>query len=201
MQLSEMSLRKRILVGVLGICALGAVTFGVYYAWLITPLPVAPSPEEALETIGSARFARMPDYRKEEYIDQTRRLMDQMPPEQRRELFQRARTDESIRESLGQVRRQEMTQRAIDFARISSAEERARVLDEAIDRMEQRRSQRSQARSDGQRRGGGGGRGRGAARERIQQRFEQGNPQINALIGEYFRALRERREERGLTRR
>ena len=38
---------------------------------------------------------------------------------------------------------------------------------------------------------------RSRMQDHIKQRIEQGNPQHTALIGEFFRALRARREQRG----
>lgn len=161
------------------------------------------SPEEALQIIASARFERMPDYRKSEYLEQVRRLIEDVPHGQRTELFERARTDESARQALRQVRHQAMVQRVVEFAK-ASPQDRPRLLDEALDEMEARRERRPDRthRGDGPSHGNDGSHGsdddrRARFRQHFQKRFEDGNPQINSLIGEYHRALRERRGRRG----
>jgi len=192
-------LNKKIVV--CGLMALGVCTLagGAYATWLMIPPPLPQTPQQALRTIGTGRYERMPDYRKAEYLDQARRLLDEVPPEQRRELFQQARTDENVRQALGRVRQHERVQRALTFAN-ANPDERVQLLDDAIDRMEERRARMRANRPDASRRDRSGSEGRedrrSRGRERFLARFEHGNPQINSLIGEYHRAMRQRRQER-----
>lgn len=199
MDMGRWTLRKKLLVGLLVVLAGASVAGGSYYAWLINPPPMPQSPEQALATIGSKRYQRMPDYRQREYLDQAQRLFDELPQAQRMELFEQARTDPQVRQSMRQVRQQMMVQRAVEFAR-ADPEARTQMLDEQIDRWEEMRANwsRRNRNSDGDRRRRHHG---PEFRQRMMERFEHGNPQINSLIGEYFRAMRQRRAERGMTRR
>jgi hypothetical protein len=199
------SKRRWILVTVLAAAAVVVLVTGVTYAWLITPPPLPQSLEQAMGTIGSARYERMPDYRKREYLEQTRRLMREMPQDERTQVMEDVRSNPELRQTMGRVMRGEMRRRATAFAKADSAE-RIRLLDEAIDTMGQWRNRGRRPDGAGGGRGDGAGRGdaeqrsdrRGRMRDRIQGMFEEGNPQDAALIGEFFRALRQRREERGL---
>lgn len=206
---------KIILISVLVPVAVVSIVAGSYRAWLATPPALPQSAEEAIATIGSPRFERMPDYRKREYVEQARRLMRDLPEDERTKMRQSLRSDPNVRDAMGQVMRQMMVERATAFARAAPAD-RARLLDEAIDEMTRRRAGREGGsrerlgRSGGGAGSGGGGGGgrpprddnrdgrRAQMQQRMMQFIQKGNPQTSALIGEYFRALRQRREERGL---
>ncbi len=204
MQNTRRTPRKIVLVTVLVVAAVATLAVGGYYTWLISPPPLPQTPDDVLAVIGSARYERLPDYRKQQYLTEAERLMRDMPDEQRQQWMQKVRGDEGARDAMRQVWRQMMTQRAIEFARADPAR-RAEILDEDMARMEQMRQRRNQMR--GENNGGdqntGGGRGgrpgpnRADFRDHIEERFQHGNPQINALIGEYHRARRQRREQAG----
>ena len=199
MVLSRRHLNKKVVAGVLLATGILVLTGGVYATlWLIPP-PIPETPEQALEIIGTSRFERMPEYRKTEYLGQAKRLLDGLSQEQRRDLFQQVRVDETVRQALGRVRQHGVVQRALAFAN-ATAEDRVQMLDAQIDRMEERRAMWRANRPDAAGRHGRSEGGRhgwaGRFREGIQARFEHGNPQINALVGEYFRAMRQRRQER-----
>ncbi len=200
----QLSISRR---GIVGLAAGGSILLlagGIYLAWLITPPGLPQTPAEALRTIASARYERLPDYRRREYLDATARLMRDMAPEQRRELFQRMRTDEEVRSALREVRENQMMQRMVELAALPEAERAARIR-EMVERFRARRPP-----SDGDRpprtRGDGGeagptDRGRrwdpGRMRERIEGWIQEGNPQTRALMMEMRRAMREAREESG----
>ncbi|NLX06389.1 MAG: hypothetical protein GXY33_14720 [Phycisphaerae bacterium] len=215
-------MKKQLIVA--GLVVVGAVTLagGAYYAYLLTPPAFPETAEEAIATIGSARYERLPEYRQEEYLEQAGRLLRELPEEERRQLRGRFGESDGAREAMGAIFMNEAVQRATDFA-AASPEDKIRILDEDIDRFEQmrerfanRRPDGPRAQGEGQRRGEGGGPqmdrggrrgdGRGGTpeergarrRQRMMNRIEHGNPQRAALMGEYFRALGERREQRGL---
>ena len=191
---------------VMTVVGVAVLTGGLYYAWLITPPPMPETAEEGLATIGSSRYQRLPEYRKAEYLTRTRELMGNLSDEQRRAMFERRRTDESIRDSMREVRRDMMRQRIVEFAR-AAPHERKKILDQAIDMQEAMRQRMDNRPRPERTRGEGGGdrsnrgdRGdrRGRMRDHIQNRIEQGNPQMGAMRMEFFKEMRERREERGL---
>jgi len=199
--------KKRILVGLLVVASAGALAGGVYYTWLITPPRLPSTAEEGLQAMGTARYRRLADYRKQAHVTRTQELVRKMSDKDRGELFRRVRTDEGLRRAIREFRETEMVQRMREYTRGSPAE-KIKLLDEDIDRQErwraERQSRRQQAQRDGtvrdRRDGRGEGRGPGRAgfQQRIQRRIEHGNPQRMALRMEYFRAIRERRKQRGL---
>ena len=200
MDMGRWTLRKKMLVGMLVVLAGASVAGGSYYAWLINPPPMPDSPQAALATIGSKRYQRMPEYRQREYLAQAQKLFDQLPPQERMAMWEQVRADPQMRQAMRQVHQQMMVQRALEFAR-AEPQQRTQMLDEQIDRWEKMRATWSRRNRDSnadrpRRRHHGQ-----EFQKRMMERFEHGNPQINSLIGEYFRAMRQRRQERGLTRR
>ncbi len=198
--------RKALLVTVLLITGLGVLAYGIYQTWLNAPPPMPTTAEEALAVIGTPQYEALPDYRKREYVAQAQRLVQAMPAGDRVLLFEQARTDEATRKAVGEMQREVMVQRALEYAAAPPAQ-RNQVLDASIDEMEKMRAQ------FGNRPGGSPG-GSGAdnspeaaakreefkakGREMMKERFQHGNPQVGALVGEYFRAIQRRREERGM---
>ena len=180
--------------------AVASVTLGIYFTWRATPPALPETMDDALALVRSSRYQRLPEYRRREYLSHIHGLMEGLDEEQRQIMREAARDDPLLREALGQARRHEMMERTKDYAR-ATPDEQLKILDAMIDRMEAGR----RGRPEGQRRGadgrppsGDGGSRRQRAQERIKQRIEQGNPQHMALIGEFFRALRARREARGI---
>lgn len=154
--------------------------------------------------------ANASDEERQKTGERMRELRENMTQEQRREV--------------GNVFRERMFQRTREFAALPE-EERNAFLDEDIDRMEQMR-QRFRDRGDrggrgggpgaeggrGGQRGGGegrGGEGRGGRGDRAnmteeerdsrrRQRTDSISPEDKAYMGEYFKAIAARREERGM---
>jgi len=216
--MTSISMPRKIAVGLLATLALAAVAFGGYYTWLITPPSIPETPEQALSTIASPRYDRLPDYRKQDYLDRTAELMQSMPEEQRRDLFRQMRTDESVRDALREVRQDQAIKRIREWAKADPTERR-RLIDETIKEQEQMRERfdewrrqrqaereaagesgqrESRAEGEGRREGGDGERQRRDPRERIQRRIEEGNPQTMAWRSEMRQAISERRRELGL---
>lgn len=154
---------------------------------------------------------------------QAKAFSDDVPREQRRELFERMRsesenlTDEqrrSLREEASASRRQEMQQRMSKYFEMS-AEERVAYLDAQIDEMEQRRKEwekraRQRDANGDARRGDGQGRGRfGPGGRRGNATAEQRNDRRRGFLSmssagdraqfvAYIEDLNQRREARGL---
>jgi hypothetical protein len=220
--MTSLTMSKRLAVGFLLVLAMLAVVAGIYYTWLITPPGMPETPEDALSTIASARYERLPDYRKQDYLDRTAELMQTMPDEQRRDLFRKMRTDEDVRQALREVREDQTVKRVREWAE-ADPKARKKLIDETIreqeemrKRFEEWRQQRAEERaseasrpegerrSEGERRADGerrpdGERRRGNPREHIQRRIEEGNPQMMAWRMEMREAINERRKELGLS--
>jgi len=214
--MTSLTMPKKVAVGLLAVLAVTAVAVGGYYTWLITPPGMPDSPEDALATIASARYERLPEYRKQDYLDRTAELMRSMPEEQRRDLFRRMRTDETVRQALREVRQDQQIKRLREWAQ-ADPNERRRLIDEMIEQQEQMRQRfeemRRQRQADREAAGesagprgerdGDGPRGdddrpRRDPRQRIQRRIEEGNPQTMAWRMEMREAVSERRRELGL---
>jgi len=165
----------------------------------------------------------MDDDRKAAYMEASRKLMDELPPEKRHELFMQNRDNENARNAMREAMEREMGKRVEAFAKATTMDDKMKLLDEDIDRMEAMRAAfekmrppgaagaggpptgqgapNAQAGQGGERRGPGAGRGGfnpGRMKAHVQNRIESGNPQRGALMGEYFQAIRERRKQRGL---
>ena len=155
---------------------------------------------------------------------QAKAFADEVPREQRRELFEQLRSESeklsdeqrrSLRSEAFANRRQEMQRRIRQYFELS-AEQRVAYLDEQIDDMEQRRNeweQRARQReANGEQRrgdrrlefgrgGGGGRRGNATAEQRNDRRrnfLGMSSATDRAQFMAYIEALNQRREERGL---
>jgi hypothetical protein len=211
--------KKIVLTGLLVLVSASILSGGIYYTWLITPPGQPKTAQEGLKTISSARFERMPEYRKTEYLEQTQKLLEKIPQEQRGKMMEEAIKDPNMRESLHAVHENTMNQQMVKFAN-ATPQERTKMLDEMIDAMQSgrgfggmggmgrggpggpgrgpgdRAGQGGQGRPNGP--GGHGGPGRGNFRERIKHMTQEGNPQRMALRGEFMRAMQQRMEQRGI---
>lgn len=201
-----------------------AVTFGVttlaagtYLWWRATPPPIPTTLDEAVETLASPRYQRLTEDEKQPYLEQTHRLSEPLSMEQRREIWQKAGEDPEKQKAMREAGGDMMMLRAKEFATADEAK-RIQILDQTIAMMEMGQRMRL---------GGGGGAGRGdrpdrgnrddsqlsdeerakrreqrmAERRRgMQQRIERGNPQRQAYVSEFFKALQKRRDELGLPR-
>jgi hypothetical protein len=203
---------KKLWVAVLVLVGAGTLSGGVYYTWLITPPGPPKTAQEAMKTIGSARFDRMPDYRKQEYMEQAGKLFREMPDDQRRKLWHDGEGNPQVHKAMETMRENFMDQRLNEFAK-ATPEDRIKMLDQMIDMQEKMRKMGrgpwggppggGQGAGAGQggdhhRGGGPGHHDPGRMRERIKRMAEQGNPQRAGLRMEFFKAMQERRIQRGL---
>jgi hypothetical protein len=197
--------KKTILITALGVLAPVVLISGLYYAYLITPPPMPETFDQAVDTMESARFKRLPDYRKAEYAGQARRLFGELPPERQEEIRKQMGDDETM----GKVAREMQRGRAAEVHKKYSQASRAdrfKMLDEQIDQQEAERARREQAAREAPQRPSP--RERAAQRQQGTQRartivrgmVQQDNPQtgVFGLGAEYKRALRKRRKQRGL---
>jgi hypothetical protein len=149
--------------------------------------------KELRQQLAGEAGRRLTAQQRREGWKQLRDELKQLSPRQRREL--------------SAERRKRATERLRRFARLSKAERRA-FLDAEINRMEGMRRQRSSGAGGG--RGGFGGPGPGGGpagragwsaedRERWRkQRLDETTPEERALRADFFKALSDRRQQRGL---
>ena len=208
------SVKKKVLVSLLALIAMGVLAGGVYATWLMTPPGMPTTPEEAAALIKSPRFQRLSAERKADYMERMRELMEGMTDDQRQALFEQYRGDREFFEARREVMTEMMNQRAREFA-VADPATRLAILDETLQRLES-------ARGFGRPRGreGGDRRERGERpemteeqRAEMQQRREErmaqrvnemqeraatGNPQDAALRTEFRNALRARAQQLGI---
>lgn len=90
---ADWSGKKKGLIGAaVGLVAIGAVTLGVWAFQRARPLPMPRTTEQAIAVLKSDKFDRLSNARKEQISSEARRLLADLPDDQRRELF---RDDES----------------------------------------------------------------------------------------------------------
>lgn len=209
MNLSSLYKRRWLMLLPIAI-AIASILIGSYCTWLWTPPSLPKNIDDALALIQSSRYQRLPDYRKREYLSHTRDLLQSASDADRASVVATTRNNPILREAFRDLRHTTMMARVHAYAR-SEPGQRVAILDAMIDRMGTSRRPRSgHGRPDNASRRNGEADAssdhpdthrmtrRQRAQERIKTHIEQGNPQRSALIGEFFRALRARREERGL---
>jgi hypothetical protein len=197
-----MNAKKKTLVVALAVVAPVVLVSGLYYAHLTTPPPVPKTFEQAVKTMGSGRYQRLPHYRKAEYAGQATRLFTELPPERREQV----RKDMAENETLGPIAREMGRGTEIElYKAFSRAPRVARVkmLDAEIQRREAARTARQERsrQSATQRQAQAGRQGpTRTATQVVRGMVQQDNPQTGAfgLGAEYSKAMRERRKELGL---
>ncbi|MEM6391781.1 MAG: hypothetical protein AAF797_03325 [Planctomycetota bacterium] len=202
-------IRKRIVAGVLITLAIASLTGAGYYFWSITPPAMPETIEEARAVMVSDRYARLPEERKRAYQERFNQLYRELPQEQRQAVREQMRDDPVFRDAAGEARWAAMVMRAREWW-VAPPEQRDAIMDRHLDEWGQRRGGRpgGDGASGGQRpprsedtrteeqREAQRAERRTRMREGIEDRFSNGNPQEQAMIGEYFRARRERMQSR-----
>lgn len=194
--------RRKVLTVGLAVAAAVCLAVGGYAAWLLSPPPLPRTLPEAVALAKSARYQRLDAPTRAQYLQRMQNLFQSSDPENRRAIWEQVRDDPEARQALGQMTEEMMGLRLQAFAKADAAGRR-QILDEAIDQWEARRTQmanRPATRPAGERGPGPGGpNGAGGDRmARMRERMQKGNPQQQALMREFMRAMQERRRERGL---
>ncbi|MEM6550898.1 MAG: hypothetical protein AAF750_01990 [Planctomycetota bacterium] len=204
-------IRKRILAGGLIALAVASLTGAGYYFWMVSPPPMPDTIEEARAVMVSDRYARLPEERKRAYQERFVQIVRELPEQERDQVFAQMREDPEFRDAAREARRAEMIARIREWWE-APVDQRDAIMDRQLAEQAGRR---------GGRPGGGGGGGGGGdrpqrpddtrtdeqreadraerrnrLRERIEDSFSNGNPQEQAMMGEYFRSRRERSANR-----
>jgi len=211
--------QKQIVYTVLAVALVSGTVLAVWMFRGQEPLNLPANAEEGLRGLSSKQFEQLPDYRREAYRGEVRRLVGALPEKERRGLFERYRTDDEMRRGLRRLRHNPMRQSIDEYFKKPAAERRA-MVDSMIDRMDSMRSGANRpGSSTGHGRGGGpggpmgsgprlGGPGgphdlssperQSAFRQRMEYRFQEGDPQRLAKMMEFHKHVQQRRQERGL---
>lgn len=219
-------MKKWISISVLVVLAITAVSAGGYYTWLHTSPPMPATTEDAMALVKSARFQRLSEAEREPYVERMRELAENMTPEQREKGWEMMRADPELRKEVQKVQSQAMGIRFREFAK-ADPQRRLAMLDEDIQKMEAMRAggammgrrgpggsgnpdggaarpprpegENRPPQSNGAPSGQPGATNRREERKKMfQNRIQTGDPQDQAYMGEYFKALMERRRELGL---
>jgi len=183
---------------VLGLAGSAAAVF-IWAPWARPPDPTTQQPEQIAAYVASERFARLPSTRKKQYLNRARQVAD----------WRRFRRIDLTDEQRQQLRRnvapvmQEMMQERIDEYFKLPPEQRQAQLDEVIDAMRNRPRPQARSRPTSRPRnaaaGAGGRRWRGFSPQRLKNRLENTPPEVRARREQYFRDLRQRMRQRGIT--
>ncbi len=180
-----------------------------------------------MSLVKSARFQRLSEAEREPYVERMRELAETMTPEQREKGWEMMRADPELRKEVQKVQSQAMGLRFREFAK-ADPQRRLAILDEDIQKMEAMRAGGAMmgrrgpggsgnpnggaarpSRPEGENRppqsnsaapsGQPSATNRREERKKMfQDRIQTGDPQDQAYMGEYFKALMERRRELGL---
>jgi hypothetical protein len=188
---------------------------GVYGSstWLgsgTIPAPAEQTGEQIAKYLASDKFGRLPEAQRADYL---RKVREAYPEENvMREIFRSNLSDaerEKLRENIGPVFRQQMNQQVDDYFKLPP-EQRTKYLDRMIDEAQARRASRgpgrsgpdtraTQGRPQGEQRVDQPGRGgRGFDPGRMRRRIENTDPQTRARREAFFKAMRQRMQERGI---
>lgn len=188
--------KKKAIVGaVAGVLALGVLGGGAFMAWQNRPVSLPGNAGEAVAMINSGRIDRLDEQRRAQYLAEAGRLLRDLPDEQRRDLVR----DETNREAMMDIREAMMDDMVRRFARGEDIEPpwaRGRrngqprgerpggPPGDREELSEEEREERRRERTE-------------MMRERISSAFESGNSQSVALRGEFFKRMREMRQQNG----
>lgn len=190
---------KRIIgLSALMLTAVVVLAGGSYYVWLTTPPPLPRTAKEAGELLMSQRYLRLPENRRMDYVQRAAELYDNASADEKKELRE-LRRDPANREALklamqdrinlemrkyvtaDEFDRRQMIDRVIAMQEMFASRMKNRPRPEQTPERQARREKRQNE-----------------FMQEIQKQIEQGNPQHQAYVGEFFKALMERRKAMGL---
>jgi hypothetical protein len=191
--------------------AAASLSGGGYYLWLTTPPPMPTTLPEAMELIQSPRYLRLPEQRRIAYLEQSRTLWEKLPSDEKRKMGSAFQKDPALREAVRTAMADQMLNQARQFA-MGSETERRQLLDKVIGMQEFGRARWEKARAQRQaaaatqpadpqaqaQRNARRQQEREEGRKWMQNQIEHGDPQRQAYVSEFFKALRERRMQLGL---
>jgi hypothetical protein len=199
--------RKKIIliVAAAGIVIAGGA--GAFALWGYTPPPPDPktaAPEDVTKYLASKQFAKLPMDKKQDYMEKLHRNSGEPPRRRMRSMENLSEKErEQLHENMMPVFMARMRKDIDQYFELPE-EQRTAYLDEMIDRDEERRQHWRDRRppEDNNRNGQNDSRRRGRGRhwgpEHLKRMIENTPPQDRARFMEFRKAMRKRREERGL---
>ena len=199
-------MKKKVLAGVLLVLAVCSIVGCWWWYDHYYKLPSLPTTvDEAVKVIGSPAFQRLPEDRKREFLETSRKLFEKMPMEERRAYMRAMRDDPTAKLAAQEAGAEMMMVQAKEFSKLPLMA-RNLILDQIIKAQEKAqqdakdRAAKAKPMSEED---------KAKAKERrekmmaemmayIRKQIESGNPQRQALVGEGMKALRQRRISKGL---
>ena len=200
--------RRIVWAAVLSVVAAATLSGAGYWWWLHTPPPLPTNVDEAIAIFHSPRYQRLPDSRREAYIERGRELWSKLSEDERKALRERVEKDPQLKAAAQKAMQEGMNSGARKFA-MASTEDRMKEIDKVIALQEMMRlggQVAGQARRFGVGRPASTQPADDARRQQrmaefkksMQQAVETGNPQRQAYMMEFMKTLRNRRVEKGL---
>lgn len=200
--------RKIVWAVVLGTIAVASLSGAGYWWWLHTPPPLPTNVDDAIATFHSPRYQRLPESRREAYVERARELWAKLSEEERVALRERVEKDPELKAAAQKAMQESMNSGARKYA-MASPEDRMKEIDKVIAVQEMMRlggQVAQQARRFGVSRASTQPAEGATRREQrmnefrksMQQAVERGNPQRQAYMMEFMKDLRKRRVEKGL---
>lgn len=203
------SKRRKTLVGVAaGAVAVIALGAGVWLLLDRRPPPLPTTMTEAVAVLNSPKFERLSPERRNQYTAEARRLLNELPEEERRAM----RGDEDTRDAMRALFQQTFEEVVLRYARGEDMEDVRN--DMGLPGRGMRPGGRPGGDRNGEGRNGGGGEGRPGGergdgerpsredraarmRSRMANFFQEGNAQLGALRGAMMRQMRQQQEQSG----
>ncbi len=186
----------------LAVCSLGGGWWWYDNYYRLPGLPT--TVDEAVKVIGSPAFKRLPEERRKDYLETSRKLFEKMPMEERRAYMRAMRDKPEGKVAAQEAGAEMMMTQAKSFAQLNTLAKNL-ILDQIIKAQENMAAKAKEnaakkpltaeeqaarkAKQEAQ---------MAEAMAYIRKQIESGNPQRQALVGEGMKALRERRIAKGL---
>lgn len=192
-------IKKKIAVGVLVLVAVAVLGAGGYYVWLTTPPPMPTTMEEAADLLGSERYHRLPATRRYDYMQRATQLYEDATPEQKKALAKTFKKGPKTNGVISQVVEDRINMEVRNFI-LADDFERRMIVDRAIGLQMLADAQRASKPAPAMtpERVARNEKRKSAFVVMVQERLEKGNPQQQAYVGEFVKAMMTRREQMGL---
>lgn len=194
--------KKIIGTSALAVVAAAVLTTGIYMVWLRIPPAMPENLDDAALVLSSSRFQRLPADRKLAYAERMRELAMDADEAERRAFWDQARGNEELRQEMRDIMREQLIQRARQYALATEAE-RDQMIFQMMADFQQMRGQWRQNRENQNEQSP---REEMTEKERAERRAERrermvdsmehtaatGNPQDQQLVVEMFQSIRQK---------
>lgn len=205
--------RRKAIAALVVALGLASVAWGVKHWRDQLPPPLPSTPQEAMDFLASPRFASLSSDRKQDYVQHSMELMEKLKPEEkaaiREDWRKKMQENPELEKNTRDAREQMLYARAAKYVH-ATPEQQKQMVDEVVTGMRMMGAMGAMRGPGGPGSGPGGGQAPDPAREaerqqrradmqaRIQDRIQHGNPQQQAYVAEFFKAVAKERKEQGL---